>query len=255
MPLAIPPAVNYPNPLSYVPARWNQVPVEGAKFVPIEIDWGSMGGTSKCVNFNLQNNANLAFSQIVAVKFDNSACGSDVQIIFPDTGDTVTFPAYQQSITPVFTNGQQFFVLAPNAQPEDVTLFSVHNAMPPPVDLSRSSVQEFAAQVAIPVATGTTTLVPSTVSGTLEQVQINGYVSFGGVVLTTLLVKVQDGNGTLLGGFEVAGNTNSTVLSGTLYTSPPISVRFTNGLFLVQTEGGGLSVSGNLFSSVYYRAP
>ncbi len=142
MPISIPPAIKYPNPLASLPDYWQQdrPPVEGPRQIPVEILWGTMGGSGsqKCIAFNGygggQGSAN-AFSRINALSVDNSACGCDVQFIFTDTSQTITIPAYSPYIViPVFTNRVDFYVLTKGTVlSDDQTRFSVHNTLPPPI--------------------------------------------------------------------------------------------------------------------------
>lgn len=171
--IKVPPSKNYPNPLIAVPSIVLNNPKEGNKLINCEINWGTMGGDNLCVNLNLQNNATLEFSQIVAISIDNSQCAADVQFVFPDTGETTTFPGYApKTIIEVFTNMTQFFVLSPGAEPEDVTRFSILNFLPPPISVPFTVEQQTATQNNIPAAVGGTQLLDAGVSGTLEGVNV-----------------------------------------------------------------------------------
>src|SRR4051812_21854302 len=128
MPLLIPQPTNYPSPLVAVPSLMQDEPKEGRKQVPCEILWNIMGGTTKCIAFNLKNNATLEISQISTLKVDNSQSAADVTFIFPDTSDTVTIPAGTPlAVVPVFSNAVQFYVSAPAALVGDVTRFQILN--------------------------------------------------------------------------------------------------------------------------------
>lgn len=252
MALQIPVAVNYPSPLAYVPSRMLTKPSEGNKFFSLEIDWGLMGGAAKCVAVNLSNNAPLNFRQIIAVKYDNSACGSDVQLIFPDSSDTVTFPAYAQAIVPVFTNGQVFYISSPTSQAEDVTRLQVLNFLPPPVDLSRSAFVEMTATGTIAIGSGTTAIIP-TVSGTLEYLQIGASYVEGGSAADNL-VTITDGASDNIGTFVIHAGASQN-FSGLLWSSPPISIRFSTGLDITQVVTGTGPMTGSLYYNAYYRVP
>jgi hypothetical protein len=203
MALNIPPAANYQSPLISVPTRSGAGPVEGNKLIVCEIDWANMGGPSNCVSINLQNNATLNFSQIVSISCDNSACGADIQFIFPDTLETMTVPAYTPKlIIPVFTNQTQFFVSSPNAEPEDVTRFSILNFIPPPIAVPTTQEQNTASGAGInSTIAGTTQLTASTISGTLENVYITWFCSNAASCTWAL----ENGAGKVIFSGEVAG--------------------------------------------------
>jgi len=255
MALNVPPAVNYPSPLIAIPSRWAQKPVEGPKAISCEIDWATMGGSQDTVNFNLQNNATLAFSQIVALKVDNSNCGGDVQFIFPDTGDTVTIPALAaEVITPVFTNGQQFFVQGLGTDAADVTRFQVLNAMPPPLAIPRSTLQESAVVSNIPLTNGNTTLVgDGNTSLTIEGLVINGYT--GTTVSATnygLIFRDLASPFTNLLEFVLVATGTSSPIGPFIIN--PLNFR-TNGGLDLNISGITTPGSGILTASVLYRTP
>lgn len=249
MTLSVPPAVNYQSPLIAVPTRWDQSPPEGSKIIPCEVDWGAMGGSFNCVSFNLQNNATLNFSQIVALSIDNSACGSDIKFIFPDTSETLAIPAYApKTIVPVFTNQTQFWLSCPFAQSEDITRFSILNSMTPPIAVPTTQEQTVAVISDIAAATTNVQLVPTTVNGTLE----NASISFSdGGTLGSCSWKLQDGNANALAGGTV-GTVSGAAITALVYAVTELRVRFQGGIVLVMIDGGA---TGVFDFNLYYRTP
>jgi hypothetical protein len=250
MPLTIPVAKNYPNQLVAIPSRVLSDPPEGNKTIPVEIDWATMGGPGNCVTLNVQNNAALSFSQIVALSIDNSACGADVEFIFPDTGETTEIPAYApKTIVELFTNQLQFFVSCPNAASEDITRFSILNFLPPPVAVEVSKEQNFAIESAISLtAVGSTEITAAT--GTLEAFQINGLLGVGA------------GD---IGAIELIDGNNNVIWQGQFYSLaaasnlPPItmsdlSVRINGGVYLKVTSTN-LPAGSTATVNLYYRTP
>ena len=254
--LNLPPAVNYPSPLVAIPTKWMKAPPEGPHIIPCEIDWGTMGGPQDVVNFNLQNNAALNFSQVVAISVDNSACGADITFIFPDTTEQYDVPAYAPAaVFPVFTNQTQFFVTANGAIATDVTRFSLHNAMPPPSDLTPSAAQTTASNSSIPfIGTGNTQIIPTTVSGTLEHIYIAAGINAPSAAYNTT-IQLRDGSTPTpktLAVTRLVGPT-ATYFQGILLMLTQVSVRFQNGVVLNQS--GGDSPGGALVCNLYYRSP
>ena len=137
--LTVPPSKNYQSPLVAVRSIVGRDPPEGPMQIPIEIDWTTMGAqqgstTTWATYINLQNLTTQAFSQVCGLKVDNSQCGSDVQIIFTDTQEIITIPAYEPlAVFPVFTAATQFYAVALNAIGADATRIQVLNFLPPPV--------------------------------------------------------------------------------------------------------------------------
>ena len=255
MALQVPAAKNYASPLVAVPVRWTLPPREGPKMIVCEIDWGTMGGPNNCVAVNLQNNAALEFSQIVALSVDNSQCGADVQFVFPDTAETLTVPAYNgKVIVPVFTNQVQFFVAAgidsQVVEPADVTTFSIHNSVPPPIAVPPSAEQNIANVNAVDMGTASTQLIPAGVNGTLTGAQLS--LAMNATNSGSGTWSLQDGTGKVIaqGGVQVSSGNKYNL---TLISQPNMNVRFTNGVKLVCTQTAvlGGTISGNL----YYRIP
>lgn len=134
--------------LPKTPAPWNgnyttfgskmrQNPTEGDKTVPFPIAWGTDDNAQGSIAFNMNGRTTQPFSQIGSVYVDNILCGSDVQIIFPDTQFKLDIPAFSNGYYPVTTNALQFFVVALNAVAGDQTFLQVLNFMPNPVSISQ----------------------------------------------------------------------------------------------------------------------
>lgn len=257
MPLTIPPAVNYQSPLIALPSRIGAEPAEGRKAVPCEINWVSMGGAQNCVAFNLQNNATLNVSQICALKVDNSACGMDVQFVFPDTGETIVIPAYSPtSIVPVFSNGTAFFVIGLGMETTDTTRFQILNYLPPPVSIPTTQEQSVSQLVSSAITLGGPTQVLSNaVSGTLEGAVMTASIS-NTIQAYDVNVIINDGTGHNLLVGTVAGPANS---SGqfTLFNVMPIALRFNQGITITIAAGTQAPSAGTgwLTGNFFYRAP
>ncbi len=254
MSLTLPPAVNYPSPLIPLITRWNNAPSEGPKCVPCEIDWASMGGVNKCVSMQLYGGAAQTLSQILAISYDNSASGADVMFVFPDTSQVYTVPAYEPAgVMPVFTNALSFYVICPTAQSEDITRFSIHNSLPPPSSLSVSKEQSFATSGTIGTANGTTLIIPATVSGTIEALNIGA--QFNGGANGSAVAQLVDGGSNVVWTGQCSSN-NSINVNLQLANLNDLSVRFNGGLSFVVTNGGSpLTGSGNFAVNVYFRTP
>jgi hypothetical protein len=245
MSLVLPPAVNYPNPLISVQSRWANAPVEGNRMIQCEVDWGSMGGSGaiKNVAVQLSNNAEINFRQICALAVDNSQCGADVEFQFPDTGETLTIPAYSPKvICPVFTNATSFNVAcgfdSELVESGDFTTFSIHNSVPPPIAVPTSQEQDTSAVAAIAGAASTTAIIAAGINGTLNVVYVNYASPFGGLPAA----------GQMGGGISSAWNVILANLSN-------VAFRFTNGVNLVQTVAGGAAIGGAFNVVLGYRQP
>jgi hypothetical protein len=251
MSINIPPAVNYPSPLIQLPTRWQNIPTEGPKMIPLEVDWVTMGGTGHCVSVNVGNNATLNFSQIVALDVDNSQCGSDVAFVFPDGPTQLVVPAYEGGVFPVFTGSTSFYVVALSEEPSDVTKFILLNQMPPVLVIPKGQFQDIAAFAGI-VATGpsTTPIIPAGVSGTLEQISL--VIVFNSTAASNVSGNLSDGNGVVIATFGAAAATGQ--LNFQALNLDNISVRFGNGLNLVYTATS-YPTGGELVVNVYYRTP
>lgn len=202
MSTTIPAATNYPNPTVMIPCRSLKRPAEGDYQINFAVEWGTMGGTNKSVNCNLQNNNVQPFSQIVAMAVDNSDCTADVRFIFPDTGLTITLPAFSPySVLPIFSNARNFFVVTglngQQVEDDDVTRFQLFNFMPPPVSVSISDEQQPAAIAAIDgAAVAVTAIIPAGNDGRLESASIVGF--FTNNTANTATWRLIDGDGTVL---------------------------------------------------------
>jgi hypothetical protein len=260
MSLQIPPSANYPDVLISVPARWANPPVEGNRMVQCSAKWGTMGGAGpqKTITFQMANNANINFRQIVALSVDNSQNGCDVQFLFPDTGETLTIPAGNPKvICPVFTNATEFWLTSGfNSQvlvAGDVTNFSIHNSLPPPIAVPTSEEQNVATAAAA-VADGTTPvqLIAAGVNGTLEGISVYRASPASGISGPAAQTwAIQDGTGkTFASGTFAGGNLSSwNVL---LHNQTNIRGRFTNGLVFVQSGG---NLGGTYSINTPYRTP
>lgn len=249
--ISVPPAINYLSPLVAVPTKYMNTPPEGPKFIPGEIDWGSMGGANNVVNFNLQNNAALNFSQITTIAVDNSQCGADIVFIFPDTAETTTVPAYTPKlIIPVFTNQTQFYVQAlGTVLSTDITRFSIHNTLPPPVAVPTTQEQNAAVVTGSLLQPGTTAIVPAGTNGTLEGISITATVTNAAAQFACLF-SLQDGSSKSLWSGYIAGTTGGAFNDN--WNLNQLNVRFSNGINLVQS---GSSPGGQVQCNLYYRKP
>jgi len=252
MSLLIPPAKNYPSPLVSLPSRLLKAPREGHRAIPCEINWLTMGGAENCVNINLQNNATLEFSQICALKVDNSICGIDVQFIFPDTSETITFPAYSPTtIVPVFTNQTQFFVVGTGTEAVDTTRFQILNYCPPPVAVPDNSAQNLGSILGVAMGVGVTQIVPATASGTLEAM----YITTQSVTSIDFdaTFEFEDGQGNALPstGLSLAGGSNATAV---IMNLNPLALRFKDGIILTQS-GTFPDAASKINVNMLYRTP
>jgi hypothetical protein len=256
MPFSVPNAVNYSSPLNAVPLDWTSPPVEGAKGIQCQITWSTtQSGANKAVYVNCQNNATLNFSKIRAIIVDNSANGADIQFIFPDTETTVSVPAYTPyAIIPVFTNQTQFYLVSPNAETTDATKFTILNTAPPPIAVPTTQEQNFftTAPKNVTAASGTVQLIPATVSGTLEAINISGYI-YGSASAGSVTFSITDGlSHTLYNGKMASGV--STMHNILLVDQTDLRLRFQNGLSLSWTTANA-PTDAYLSTNLYYRQP
>lgn len=255
MSLIIPPAKNYKNPTVALVARYQNPPREGNRMVPMEILWGDYS-PNYCVAVNLQNNATLEFSQVVALSVDNSDCGADVRFVFPDTGETTTIPAYSpKTIIEVFTNQVQFNIVAgfdnEIVLSGDTTRFSIHNSLPPPIAVPTTQEQNTISANNLPADGSTTnTILASTVNGTLEGLQVFRCSPFAN--LGTQMFVIQDGTGKVIAKGQFDTNNASNWFDGILIDLNPMSVRFSGGLTQHQS---GTNVGGSYVITALYRTP
>ena len=246
MPLIIPEFVQYQGTLFPLRGLWNAAPIEGDRFVNLEVDWGSPGllGVS-CVQVQLSGNSPVAFSQIAALSVDNSRCGSDVDFVFPDSGFLLTVPAFNQGIYPIFSNALMFYINAPLAGFGDITIAQVLNSVPPPVAIQPTSEQEQQGSGEISLAANaTSTVVSPPTSGTLNGFSLLlALPATGGVNLFLV-----DGTGKNLwsGTIQGTGQTLPINVSG-------LHVRFQDGLFL-QVSGTTMT-AGSVVANAYFSQP
>jgi hypothetical protein len=254
MPVTAPPAKNYSDPLVAVPTIYRNAPNDGNRMIPVEILWGTMGGPNNCVNINLQNNATLNFTQIVALAVDNSQCGADIQFIFPDTSETTTIPAYSpKTIIEVFTNATQFYVLAIGTiLSTDISRFSIHNSLPPPIAVPTSQEQNTASANNLDItAAADLTLVASTVNGTLEALDVNVWLANSSN--KQAIMQIKDGTGKVIWGGQVSSNgTDNTNFHLTDLNN--LSVRFSHGLVL-HISSSNLPAGSRAIVNLFYRIP
>lgn len=256
MPILIPPAKNYGNPLVMQVSRVGLEPTEGRRQINCEVIWGDYPGRS--VNVNLQQNATLALTQIIAMSVDNSQCGADVQFYFPDSADVLTIPAYNpKTIVEVFTSSKQFYVISQlNGQivePADVTRFIVLNYLPPPIAVPTSQEQNTAVALLISAigAGNLANLIPVANSGTVEAISVffSGPVGAGGAIQ----YAVQDGTATprILAGGQISYGAGNVANQQCLLLNP-CAIRFNNGLNFLQT---GANIGGAFSVDILYRTP
>lgn len=251
MPLVIPPFAQFQGTTFPLRGLWNHKPPEGDKFVNLELDWGTFGGVN-AVQFALSGNSPVALSQIVALFVDNSRCASDVQFVFPDSGFTLTVPAYIELLSPVLTNALQFYAVAPTAALGDVTVAQVLNSVPPPIPIVRSEAQNHGSVGGISLAVNATTqVVPAGVSGTLNAFSITLGSNTSGTA-GSAVVTLQDGQGTALWQSYIDDASNQAI-SGTV-TLSSLAIRFFNGVqFVVALTS--LAAGSTAVVNLYYGVP
>lgn len=262
MPLIIPPSRNYASPLVAVNDKWmDQHPPEGPQQVPCEILWATMGGASYCVAVDFRGTGAQNITQMRALSVDNSLCGADVVFIFPDVSDTITIPAYAPKvIVPVFSNLTSFYVRAlGDVLTDDVTRFSIHNTMPPPLAIPVTQEQTTVIVGALEMDGSTvTTIAAATITGTLE----TGNMSFsanlvgGGNYMAT--AQLEDGSGKVLAKVTWSGDPGNEVVENALVWSVQrIAVRFKQGLKIRQGLVYGAIPATQLYlnANLYYRTP
>lgn len=251
MPVTIPPFVQFQGTTFPLRGLWNVRPAEGDKFVNAEIDWGAYGAID-AVQFSLSGNSPVALSQIVSIYVDNRRCGVDVDFLFPDSGFTLTVPQHTQGLFPVLTNALMFYVVALDAQPTDVTILQVLNSMPPPIALIPTTQQNAVGQTAIAIdANSVTPLAPAGVSGTVNNLSIEGNVASAAGGATNLVVVDGTGKNIWAGVFVVPAGGSYPIsinLAG-------LNVRFVNGLNFVVAGAAGITAGSVVDVNVYYTTP
>lgn len=265
MSLVIPASKNYQSPLIATVSRIGRVPPDGPRQVSLEFDWLAMGLTTgagptsvTALQVNMSNNATLKFSQIVALKVDNSQCGADVEIIFTDTQDTITIPAYSpNSIFPVFTDSTQFFAVATGALAPDVTRIQALNFMPPPVSLE-SNDEQLTSATAGGFLSGTSPyqLLPASLSGTLKGFFLSASAPNPPVAVATTSFIIQDGTGTnSLTSLQLNVPAGGTIPYAILIDKEALNWRFKNGVQLIIVSSGWGAVNGVFNAMLNYRTP
>lgn len=262
MPIVIPGnAVNYPNALLAVGLRnsvdvWKTAPAGGPKSIPVEIDWASMGGTDKVVQFNVGNaGGTIGFETLVALHVDQSACGADIEFVFTDTQETYTVPAYSpNSIFPIFTKSLEFYVISKlfgeDVEPADTTRFSIFNFVPPPISIPTSEEQAHNGIASIPLDGATVSqLLTVATNGTLEEISIQacGPVVGGG----TVQIVIADGNSRTLAVAAVSSGA-ITNLNAMVLNLSGIHARFQGGITMTQS---GSNMGGILSVNTFFREP
>lgn len=256
MTIPLVPAMPYGSPIISLPSRIFRQPPEGNRSVPLDIQWSIPLGQAtplKAVSFNLAVAAPQTLSQIVAVTVDNSRCGSDVTLVFPDTDTTLDIPAYEQVTSQVFTGGLSFYAVASNPSTSDETALTVHNFLPPPINLEKSvgqftNVSAFASLV----ASESVPIIPAGINGTINQLNVTA-IGIAGVTQAKGSIMIQDGATITSISFQIV-----TLASGMLqmmflnYNN--CSIRFINGLNIISQLSTAYS-SGNANAIVSYRTP
>lgn len=264
MSLTVPPAKNYQSPLIPIVSTFGREPKEGRQQVPIALNWtvdGAQNGTSNqyAVHINLQNNNTLAFSQISAIKVDNSQSGADVQFVFVDTQEIITVPAYEPcAIVPAFTGAKQFYAVASGAIPGDVTRMQVLNFVPPPVTVPEAIEQNAAGQVGLVIGSNMSQnfqLVPAGVNGTVQSLNISFSILAVPAAPATINFFVFDGqapNNFLVNGISLGGivSGNWPVLEWT-----DVRLRFVNGLTAKVITNNNWAGGGFANFLATYRTP
>lgn len=253
MPLTLPPFVQYQNPMFPLRGLWNNAPPEGDKFVSAEIDW-LVSPPGNAVQFQLSGNSPVALSQIVAMVVDNSRCGSDVTLVFPDTGFELLVAARTPGgVYPVLTNALMFYAVALNAAVGDVTVLQILNSMPPPVAILPTTAANVSSVGTILVGNGTTTLVAAPANGTLNSLSVIASMT-AGTGINYLDLYIEDGYGT------TAWQTTMSVPASTsqtfIYNPTGLNRRFHDGLTAVIAGSQGWNTGfSNISINAYYSQP
>jgi hypothetical protein len=228
---------------------WNHAPEEGDYLITCEVDW-LVSPPGNAVQFSVQGNSPVALSQIVALAVDNSKSGADVQFIFTDSGFKLTVPAHNQVVAPVFTNGLSFIANAPGAIVGDQTVFQILNSAAMPVSIAPSVLQNVGSVVGITTANGSTPIVSSTISGSLNTASIS--FNFGGVAAAgQMQILLEDGTGKILWTGEISVLATPAEINPILI--PNLSIRFVNGINIVVVNSN--IVGGAIIANLYYTTP
>jgi hypothetical protein len=245
--ITIPPFDQYQSPIVPLRGLWNAKPAEGDKFALVSIDW-MVTTNNRAVQLLLSANSPVALSQIVALAVDNRRSGYDVDFLFPDSGFTLTVPAYNQGVFPVFTNALMFYVIAAEGVVSGNSLtFMVLNSMPPPVALNPTAMQTSEAVANISMTNGTTQIIPAGVNGSIHGFLIT--LEFADV--GSALLALVDGAGTTIWTDTVTAGAQAV---GQTISVTGINLRFVNGLSLVVSNS---TMPGSNIASVnvFYTSP
>lgn len=258
--------VNYPNALLAVGLHDSVLPPGaapkfGPKCIPVEVDWGTMGGTNSIVGFNVGNaGGTQGFTDLCALQVDNSGCGADIQFVFTDTQTTYTIPAYTPyALIPIFTKALQFYCISQidgeAIETTDITRFTMFNFVPMPVVVPTSQEQDTSAVSAIAGAAGNTQIIPAGTNGTINVVYVNYASPFGGLPaageMTWTLV---DGSGKVLWTGQMGGGIAS-AWNVILANLSNVAFRFSNGVKFTQAVAGGAAIGGAFNVVLGYRQP
>lgn len=247
MPIFIPPFDQYQTPMFPLRGLWNAKPAEGDRFVNVEIDW-LQTTNNRAVQFLLSGNSPVALSQIAALSVDNRRSGYDIDFAFPDSGFTLTVPAYNQGVYPVFTNALMFYAIAAEGVVSgNRTVFQILNSVPPPVALNPTAMQTKEGISGIALADGTTAIVDPSVSGTVNGLSI--IFAFGGT--GSAEVTLIDGLGDVIWQTDasgIAGSSQVISLTG-------LDLRFVNGLSLLISNRTGAANLGVASVNIFYNTP
>lgn len=250
-----PPAMNIGDLPIAVPSVMFREPKEGRKSITQSIAWSRpMAAGMRAVNINMQNNATLEFSQICGLIVDNSECGTDLDFVFPDTNVVISIPAYAPyTVLDVLTNQTQFFVIAKAPLTVDYTSFSILNFAPPPVavPITRQQLTASIGSIAVTGA-GTTQIIPATVSGTLQGLNITFACPTPAVSFNDAFNLVDGASNRLWTG-NVAQQNSGSGVNIVLVDNSGLSLRFSGGLTLTQT--GGFTPGATLDVNAYYLTP
>lgn len=250
----IPQSMNLGTVPAAIPSIMLKEPREGRKSVPYTIAWARpISRNVDTVSINMQDGGTLEFSQICGIVVDNSNCGCDLDIIFPDTDVTVSIPAYAPyTCLQINTQQVQFFIRGINCLAGDVTALSILNYAPAPVavPITRQQLRAGISNLALD-GVAVSQIIPVTVNGTVQAFTVNcsgpkPTVSFNNNV------QLRDGSGAIMWSGNIAQDISSAGFVVNLADVNAVALRFAQGLQLVQT--GGFAPGATLNASVYYIA-
>lgn len=265
MPFIIPTAARYQRPLNQMIDDWQKAPPEGGLQIPLEITWTDYPGATtpagKAVNINFNSMTTKPMRRIAALVVDNSKCGADVRFIFTDVDNSIVIPAYSpQVIVPVFSNLTNFYVINDNEVISgDVTRFSCHNTVPPPIAIPISELQNVAASAGIEVdGTSNNVIAASTVNGTLDSLQLTFSNTIIGASQYLATFRFRDGANRTLGIAQLSSDSSTDIPeNGSLFNMTGMNIRFSGGITMQQALLNGTITAGQSFVSAnaLYRTP